>query len=325
MKKIKELTPAQVAKFPIYIAEWVKRGLTTKRMEETSAMRDYTSFQTLILKKKETELTPVVIFDSPLRCWIAVVLCSVLPETVKGKTSEQLQKSLESDIEDVMAGKPRIDKSNFDNFIYPYFDGQFWANWFSFYEFMKNELGVVYENIDAYNCLKECQKYGMVFPLNNICVVCQPPTRILKNASGLHCENGPALSYNGDNEIYALNGVVMKKEYILTPAEKIETVDVLKETNVEIRRELFRKIGIDRLLDDLPHTLLDKRDNYELYKLQLSEEIKEARYLKMTNPSIGCYHVEAVGPECNTVEEAINWRAGSLLSPGESWNPDILT
>jgi len=43
--------------------------------------------------------------------------------------------------------------------------------------------------------------------------------------------------------------------------------------------------------------------------VDLSPEVREAKYLKMINPSIGCFHVEAVGPECFTVEHAINWRA----------------
>ena len=204
-----------------------------------------------------------------------------------------------------------------NKFVYPYFDCQFWASWFSFYEFMKTELGIEFPNEKEYNILKDCQKYGMVFPLDDLCVVCQPPTIIKKNNSGLHCENGPALSYNGDNEIFALNGVVMPKEYVLTPARDITAETVMKETNVEIRRELLRKVGIERLMNDLPHKLLETRGNYELYSIDLSNEIKDARYLKMQNPSIGVFHLEGLAPGINTIEEALKWRNNNLFVDAE--------
>ena len=119
--------------------------------------------------------------------------------------------------------------------VYPYFDCQFWASWFSFYDFIRDEIGLSFPNETEYNAFKQCQKYGMVFPLDELCIVCQPPTVIKKNNNGLHCEDGPALSYNGDNEIYALNGVSMPKEYVLTSAEEITADTVMKETNVEIQ------------------------------------------------------------------------------------------
>ena len=207
--------------------------------------------------------------------------------------------------------------SQIKDFIYPYFDCQFWAGWFSFYEFMKNEMGVSFTNEKEYNTIKDCQKYGMVFPLDELCIVCQRPSAIKKNENGLHCPDGPALSYNGDNEIYALNGVSMPKEYVLTAAENITAEMVMKETNIEIRRELLRKVGIERLLNDLPHKVLDTVGNYELYSLDLSDELKNCKYLKMTNPSVGCFHLEGIEPSINTVEEALKWRNNNMFVDAE--------
>jgi hypothetical protein len=28
----------------------------------------------------------------------------------------------------------------------------------------------------------------------------------------------------------------------------------------------------------------------------------------MLNPSVGCFHLEGVAPECDTVEKSLNWR-----------------
>jgi len=211
-------------------------------------------------------------------------------------------------------------RSQDKDFVYPYFDCQFWAGWFSFYEFMKNEIGISFTNEKEYNAFKNCQKYGMVFPLDELCIVCQPPTVIKKNSNGLHCSDGPALSYNGENEIYALNGVSMPKEYVLTSAENISAETVMKEINVEIRRELLRKVGIERLLNDLPHKILDNVGDYQLYSLDLSDELKNCKYLKMVNPSVGCFHLEGIDPSINTVEEALKWRNNNMFV-----NAEVLT
>ena len=209
-------------------------------------------------------------------------------------------------------------KDQTKDFIWPYFDCQFWAGWFSYTEFFRTELNLPYSN--DYDYFLNCQEYGMVFPLDELCIVCQPPTEIHKNINGLHNEFGLALTYNGDNEIYALNGVSMDKKYVITKAQDIPAEWVMKETNVEIRRELLRKVGIERLLTDLPHKLLETRGNYELYSIDLSEEIKDARYLKMTNPSIGCFHLEGLDPSINTIGEALKWRNQNLFE-----NAEVLT
>jgi hypothetical protein len=65
---------------------------------------------------------------------------------------------------------------------------------------------------------------------------------------------------------------------------------------------------------------LDRQNEYELYSIELSEEVKDARYLKMTNPSIGCFHMEGVAPEINNVKEALLWRNEQMFE-----NAEVLT
>lgn len=284
-KKIEALTPAQEAKFPEYVEKYIKLGLTTARVTKEETEIDMENLQKYILENKT--IVPVVLFDSPKQCW------------------EYIRKAVNAK------------KGELTDFIYPYLDGQFWAGWVSFYEFMRVEVGIVYANMDAYNAVKSCIKYGMIFPLDEVIVVCQPPTIIKTNSNGLHCEDGVALSYNGDNEIYALNGVLMTKDYVLTPAEQITPEQIFRETNVEVRRELLRKVGIERIIDQVPHKILDTQGNYELYSLDLCDEVKDARYLKMTNPSIGCFHMEGVEPDISTVSDALKWRNQNMFEHAE--------
>ena len=309
---ITKLTKKQVNKFPKYVAEWTQKGLTTEQQSLENAIIDFGNFQKLILKKEK--IAPVVILDSPTQCWIAVCMMANLKNLSDSQVSSQVESQVSSQVWSQVRSQV---SSQIKDFIYPYFDCQFWAGWFSFYEFLKNEVGISFSNEKEYNAFKDCQKYGMAFPLDELCIVCQPPTIIKKNENGLHCTDGPALSYNGDNEIYALNGVSMPKEYVLTGEENITAEMVMKETNVEIRRELLRKVGIERILNDLPHKVLDTVGNYELYSLDLSDELKNCKYLKMTNPSVGCFHLEGIEPSVNTVAEALKWRNNNMFVDAE--------
>lgn len=70
----------------------------------------------------------------------------------------------------------------------------------------------------------------------------------------------------------------------------------------------------------LPNKKLDTVGNYELLSIELSPEIKDARYLKMLNPSIGIFHLEGVDPSCDTVEKSLNWRNENRFA-----NAEVLT
>jgi hypothetical protein len=287
MNKIEKLTTEQEAKMSEYVSKWTERGLTTTQRSLEDAQIDFHNFQKIVLKKDKP--AKVVLVKSPL------------------EANKLIKKMYFKDTDKMKC-------------FYPYFDCQYWAGWFSFYEFMEKELGVKYDNKVEYDAMCACSGYGMVYPLDDICIVVQPPTIIKKNANGLHCENGPALSYDGDNELYALNNVVMPKHYVLTDSHEITGEMIFKETNVEIRRELIRKVGIEQIFEKMPHKLLDRQDEYELYSIELSEEVKDARYLKMTNPSIGCFHMEGVAPEISTVKDALKWRNQNMFE-----NADVLT
>ena len=304
---ITTLTEQQIAKFPQYIAEWTKRVLEVPQRTLEDAIIDFSLFYKDVLKKPSV---PIVILDSPLECWLAVLMFT--QNQNRSQVWSQVESQVRSQVQSQVANRV-------GNFIWPYWDAQFWAGFFSYYEYMRVELGVNFNK--KYEVLKSCQQYGLVWPLDDICIVCQPMTICKRNiANQLHCETGPAVSYNGKNEIYALNGVVVPEKWVLTRAENIDPQEVMRETNVEIRRELLRKVGIERMLSALNAKVLDKKGDYELLSVKLSEEIPDARYLKMINPSIKIYHAEAVEPNISTVDAALLWRNNQMFV-----NPEILT
>lgn len=113
----------------------------------------------------------------------------------------------------------------------------------------------------------------------------------------------------------------MPKEIVLSEAERIDPSLIIKEKNVEVRREMVRKIGIERVIKKLHADIIDKWNDYELLKLPKFENMQnQPVYLKMKNPSLGIYHIEGVPPNIKTCQEALNWRIGGI-----TWNPEQLT
>ncbi len=147
-----------------------------------------------------------------------------------------------------------------------------------------------------------------VYPYQNTAVLSEKPEKISVDKAGkIHCDNGPCVLYRDGFSVYGLNGVRVTKEIVETPANKIPAEWILKEKNAEVRRELVRKIGTERLCKDLNAESVDKMDGYELLMLDLKDGRKRP-YLKMKNPSIDVVHIEGVHPDCKTVKQALAWR-----------------
>jgi hypothetical protein len=121
-----------------------------------------------------------------------------------------------------------------------------------------------------------------------------------------------------------LNGVVVEARYVLTLAEQLDPEQILKERNVDVRRELLRKVGMTRLLKHGKE--IDRQGSYRLIDMSpvlKGSGIRYAPYLLMDSASVaGAQHLEGVSPECRTVEQAINWRASDVA---QTWTPEQLS
>ena len=162
----------------------------------------------------------------------------------------------------------------------------------------------------------------LCLPYKNFFIYSDKPIRCHWKGTRLHNETGKAVEYADGWGWYSLNGVMMKPEHVLTPAAKMTPESVLAEKNVDMRRELIRKIGLIRLLEQ--GKIIEKSNGYELWDMSpILRGIRYAPHLLMKNPSVAeTYHLEGVGPECRTVQEAINWRAGNIKV---EWSPAQLS
>lgn len=122
-----------------------------------------------------------------------------------------------------------------------------------------------------------------------------------------HCEDGPCATFCNDHELWALNGVIVGPELVVTPGDKLDPAMLLNEPNAEVRREIVRKIGIERVCAELGAAVIDSDCGYQLLELDLRDG-RRRPYLKMKNPSTEAWHIEGVHPDCTTVREALAWR-----------------
>ena len=230
----------------------------------------------------------------------------------------QLGNQLENQLENQLGNQ-------LENQLWNYIVGNQWCYWKVFYSFVQ-QIGVTYSNNDQELLnlwMDEATHLHWWFPYEKTCLISQNPIRLTMNSRGqLHADERMAIEYSDGWGLWSLNGVIMPEQFVKTPAEQLDPNVILKEKNVEIRRELIRKMGIERCLNNLDYKTLDKRGEYELLNIKLNDTVQNARYLKMLNPSIGTWHLEGV--EGNTVQEALNWRAGRL-GIKEDWNPSVLT
>ena len=322
---ITKLTPEQESLIPVIAEKWTTIGLLTEQLSINEITLIVKNFDNKVLSPGNNR--PAIVFNSPIEAWAFISLNNL--NQVENQVENQVRNQVRNQVWNQVGNQVWNQSKNLNliDFIWPYCLGSFDCGYFSWVDFYQ-QIGLKnFPSTEIIESYLETSKVGLIYPLDNFIVVTQKPNFISKNSNGLHCETGPALSYNdnGLSDIYSLNGVIMTKDQVMTPAEKLDPQDILKEQNVEVRRELLRKIGIERFLQVSPHKVLDKRDNYELLSLKLSDEIPNARYLKMINPSIGCYHVEGVAPECNTVQHAINWRKYQTINPDVNWEPAIVT
>jgi len=95
---ITELTKTQTDKFPEYVKNWTDKGLTTTPKTLEDATIDFSLFQKHILKREK--IAPVILLDSPLKCWAAVVMVKADAYIA---SNPQLQEQIKSQVTDIAA------------------------------------------------------------------------------------------------------------------------------------------------------------------------------------------------------------------------------
>ena len=286
-KKITELTEEQKALIPEWREKWIKIGLDTTPADKPVAEK---WIKQAYKDRGYAEPKEVLWFESP------VAILDFLKENGYSAST------------------------GISSFCYGSHD----ASWLGFYDYFLKVCEV--EEARKLESLIELSKVcGWWIPYTNYALASEKPVEInINEEMVLHKDGGPAITFKDGFSVYALNGIRVPKEIAETPFDELDPKLVLTEENAEVKREVVRKIGVERLIGhpDFNTEVIDKFENYELLLLDI-EDVQERGfgsredssprrrpYLKMLNPSIGTWHVEGVHPDCKTVRQALAWRNG---------------
>jgi hypothetical protein len=192
--------------------------------------------------------------------------------------------------------------------------GQHEAHWIAQCRFAEAHLGIEFDYSvrKRLNILEAlCRSCGWVFLSGERVIACERPRAFSVNALGrLHGDGGPALAFADGTTFWMLNGVNVPREIAEKSAADLNGRMISTIENVEVRREFVRKLGIQRMLEDLQLRPVAKEGDYELFNLDLGPRVTTG-VLKMRNPSVpDVCHFEFVAPECLTIQESLNFRNG---------------
>ena len=233
--------------------------------------------------------------DSSIRSSILLSIHSSIDSSIRSSIHSSIHSSIRSSIHSSIRSSIWWGQYNIDSLKY--------------YEYYNNVIGFKAKNQKLLNLLISISKNShILFFFKDLVVAIERPVRIEMEGNLLHSFDRMAVEYPNGKGFYLSHNVKMPEKYIKTPSDKISVNTILKEENVEVRRELLRKVGIENFIAKSKAKVLDSLDDYVLYKVKLGKD-KFGNYLKMKNPSLdNTFHFEGVSNECDTVEKALAWR-----------------
>jgi hypothetical protein len=243
---------------------------------------------------------------------------------VRDQVSAQVRDQVRAQVRDQVHAEERPQKLEY---FLNYFWGRCGAGWFAYFDYMLNVLKIkVTETVLNHHLIDReiCESGFWWYAFKGLVICVETPREIHMRERRLHCDGGPAIRFADGFSIWCFNGVRVSKEIAETPAEKLDPALILEERNVEIRRELIRKIGLERFLRHTNHRVLDKaavriggkRHQYELLEIELGEGVRRCPALKMEHASLpGVFLVEWVSRNCKTVQDALKFRNGTAILP----------
>ena len=124
------------------------------------------------------------------------------------------------------------------------------ATWLSFYNYFQEVCGL--ECTKPLDGLFETAMHcGWILPFKNAAIICAKPNVIkFDSQNRLHCDSGPALSYNDGFGVFAWHGTRVAS-WVITNPELITIDKIFVEENAEIRRILMERYGLRKFGHDL--------------------------------------------------------------------------
>jgi hypothetical protein len=192
------------------------------------------------------------------------------------------------------------------NFYSTYIYGQFDSYFPGYYRFPEKHLGIKYDeerskDIKAWEDI--CKSAGFCYTFENICFVCDRPSILSINDEGfLHSEDGPCMEFRDGYKFYAENGAVFPN-WIAESPDKINVETIKSEDNIEIRRIMINRMGIDKYLQETNAEVLDFEVGERTTRALIKEPSGNA-YLCGHDGSTDRVYYMSVDPNSNGCREA---------------------
>ena len=226
-----------------------------------------------------------------------------LRENLWGNLCENLGKNLRQNLWENL--EENLNKIKIDipsTYIRGSFDGYFPG----YYSYMNKYLGIKYDKNDieilrAWDKLsKSC---GLVYTFKNFCFICDRPKIMKLNDNGeLHNENGPCMEFRDGYKFYSINGVKLPN-WVFNDPDRLSVKSIDNEANIEVRRILIERFGIDKYLQEKNAKVIDFEVGPEITRGLMKINNKEV-YLCGHDGSTDRVYYMSVNPKSTTCREA---------------------
>ncbi len=139
--------------------------------------------------------------------------------------------------------------------------GQYDASRCAIVDYCSDVLGFKHGVGELFNLMELVQNVGWCVTHDDTCWVSDRPVQIYRDVEGrVHNEYGAAIAYPDGWSIFAINGIRVPRYVVERPSEiSVDRID--DESNVEVRRVMLEKFGIERYVRDSGATLVSSCPN----------------------------------------------------------------
>jgi hypothetical protein len=199
-------------------------------------------------------------------------------------------------------------------------------DWLAAYDFFGRACGI--EAVDRLHGLMELTRSAgwWWWPARGAVVLSERPQEIHLDEQGrLHAGRGPALAYPDGWALWAWHGIRVPRAVIENP-DSVPARDVLAEPDVEVRRIMIERVGMERLVRDGGARRVAEDETGILWRLDLAED-EPLVCVEVTDATHGPgdafrRYVLRVPPDVRSPREAVAWTFG--VDTGE-YRPAIET
>ena len=190
--------------------------------------------------------------------------------------------------------------------------GQYDAGWLSYYDFVRR-IGVI--GTEPLHGLQDLARSSSWFwPYEKICILTERPLQLERdNRRRLHGETSMAVRFSDNWGVFAWHGVLVPGYVVLLPEPL--TFDLIEaEPNVEVRRVLIERFGLDKYLREGRVAKVHEDPCGILYRMQSQDDepilvVRVANSTPEPDGTIKEYFLR-VPPTMQRARQAVAWTFG---------------